>query len=161
MRLFSHLATLIYNFVERWGGELSLLGLAKINLKIFSLFYPVWLFVISSCEHNIVLGLDLIKKFRLSQDHNLKISQDTLPNKSNNLFNGAGLPVNVQFEPAAARATAADAVNQPQRGLPFCNPVINSAVVVKSSSNTKNSCIMRAICDRRCCTRLGPGLRAT
>lgn len=57
------------------GGELRLLGVAKINLKIFDLTYPVWLFVVNNSDHKIILGLDLIQKFALCQDHNLRITQ--------------------------------------------------------------------------------------
>lgn len=59
------------------GGDLKLLGLVKIKLKIFSLEHEVWFFVVNNSHHQIILGLDLIKKFRLCQDHNLQISQFT------------------------------------------------------------------------------------
>lgn len=57
------------------SGEFSLLGLVQIRLKIFALEYSVWFFVVNNTSHDLILGLDLIKRFRLCQDHNLTITQ--------------------------------------------------------------------------------------
>lgn len=57
------------------SGELQLLGVSKVDLKIFDLTYPVWLFVVNNSDHDIVVGLDLIQKFGLCQDHKLRITQ--------------------------------------------------------------------------------------
>lgn len=64
------------------SGELSLLGLVQINLQIFELNFPVWFFVVNNTNHDIILGLDLIKKFRLCQDHRLNITQCAVENSS-------------------------------------------------------------------------------
>lgn len=54
-------------------------GIAKLNVKIMDICQEVLVFVIKSnnFHHDFLIGLDLIKAFHLSQDHNLIISQDS------------------------------------------------------------------------------------
>ena len=118
------------------GGELSLLGLAKINLKIFNLSFVVWVFVINVCEHNLVLGLDLIKKFRLSQDYNLKISQ-SIPDQQNGSFDGAELPVQVQSKLVEIRSIVPDAFHQHLQDPSDGNAAVECNIVKISDNNTK------------------------
>lgn len=51
-------------------------GLAKVKLKIFNLIRDVNVFVIDSkiFSHQFLIGLDLIRSFRLNQDCDLQIS---------------------------------------------------------------------------------------
>jgi hypothetical protein len=118
------------------GGELiSLLGLAKVNLKIFNLSHPVWVFVINSCEQDLVIGLDLIKKFRLSQDHNLKISQYSFPIESSCSSDSFGLPFKAPTNPAAAGSIATIPEKQQQLDSFSSNPVMNFVSPTEGNSN--------------------------
>ncbi len=59
------------------SGDDQFLGIAIINLRIFSFETPtiVWIVNKPSFKYDILLGLDTIKKFRLRQDEFLTISQ--------------------------------------------------------------------------------------
>lgn len=59
------------------SGYGKIIGIVKINVKIFQKDKDVLIFVIDSkdFDHEFLIGLDLISKFKLCQDEHLRISQ--------------------------------------------------------------------------------------
>lgn len=59
------------------SGRGNVIGIAKIQVKIFNISKIVTVFVLDNVDfsHNFLVGLDLIKEFRLCQDENLNIFQ--------------------------------------------------------------------------------------
>lgn len=59
------------------SGYGRVIGMAKIKIKIFDISHSVFVFVLDTSDfsHEILLGLDLIKEFKLYQDKNLNIFQ--------------------------------------------------------------------------------------
>ncbi len=80
------------------SGYGSILGVAKICLKIFELIQEVLVFVIdeNNFDHEFLIGLDLISKFRLCQNENLKITQKLYSkgNRRSDLFPCESITVN-------------------------------------------------------------------
>ena len=70
------------------SGYGNILGIAKINLKIFKIKKEVLVFVIDgkNFDHNFLVGLDLISAFRLCQNENLQIFQKLYSRNDKNLF---------------------------------------------------------------------------
>lgn len=60
------------------SGYGKILGMVKIQVTIFNIMKPVFVFVLDSpdCSHEFLIGLDLIKEFKLCQDENLNIFQN-------------------------------------------------------------------------------------
>ena len=83
------------NLCKTMSGEARLIGLIKIDITIFNLTCPVWLFVMNTLDHELVIGLDLIQKFRLNQDYKLNVFQtpfDTEKNTIENSFDNSKYP---------------------------------------------------------------------
>lgn len=59
------------------NGEKRTKGIVKINVKIFEIQEETDLLVIDeeNFDYDVLIGLDMIKKFKLSQDENLNIAQ--------------------------------------------------------------------------------------
>lgn len=59
------------------SGYGCICGFVKVKVKIFLKSRNVWLFVLDNndFDHDILIGLDLIKEFRLCQDENLNVFQ--------------------------------------------------------------------------------------
>lgn len=59
------------------SGYGKVVGMAKIKLKIFDLIRNVFVFVLDTADfsHDFLIGLDLIKEFKLCQDEKLNIFQ--------------------------------------------------------------------------------------
>lgn len=51
-------------------------GLTTLKVKIFKIEKEVDIYIIDGYKYDFLIGLDMIKEFRLSQDMNLKISQN-------------------------------------------------------------------------------------
>jgi hypothetical protein len=59
------------------SGEERVIGITYLKIKIFDVTKEVKVFVINkdNYKYGLLMGLDIIKSFRLCQDHNLKITQ--------------------------------------------------------------------------------------
>ena len=59
------------------SGYGQVIGMAKIRVKIFDISRTVFVFVLDNLDfsHEFLIGLDLIKAFKLCQDENLNIFQ--------------------------------------------------------------------------------------
>lgn len=51
-------------------------GLTTLKVKIFKIEKEVEIYIIDGYKYDFLIGLDMIKEFRLSQDMNLEISQN-------------------------------------------------------------------------------------
>ena len=62
---------------EMVSGYGKVIGISKVRVKIFKLSYDVIVFILDSknLKKNILVGLDLIERFRLVQTHKLKVYQ--------------------------------------------------------------------------------------
>ena len=69
--------TLINPNFDMVSGHGKVLGLTKLEIKIFNIKRTVIVFIMDEkgFKHDFLIGLDLIKAFHLCQDHNLRISQ--------------------------------------------------------------------------------------
>ncbi len=72
---FLRLSNTNFKMVSGYG---KILGIAQVQLKIFNIERFVYVFVLDSRDnnHELIIGLDLIRAFRLCQDENLVISQN-------------------------------------------------------------------------------------
>lgn len=66
-------------------------GLTTLKIKIFKIEKEVDIYIIDGYKYDFLIGLDMIKEFRLSQDINLKISQN------NELIEGSKEKYEVNF----------------------------------------------------------------
>lgn len=66
------------------SDEANFIGTAILNLKIFNILQKIQVYVVDKkiSNYDILLGLDIIKLFKLRQEENLEISQASSNNTS-------------------------------------------------------------------------------
>ena len=98
MRMAEKLNLTVYTLIdptfEMISGYGKVLGIAKLEVKIFQMKREVIVFILDKKDwkNDFLIGLDLIKEFRLRQDENLRISQKWC--HKNRKFKSHGMVVN-------------------------------------------------------------------